>query len=241
MEHTPHNIFDMARSIYPTENHLKAQLLNVLRRARRISSSTIIANELPLGTTGVRADLALYSKCLTGVEIKSARDSLKRLERQLSTYRTHFDRTILVLDSKHWGDVLTLDISGIELWIATGMALRRVQSGIVIQQTENQDALLSQNLKKLSRTREIKNGNIEISFKRAFKSRFENTSRAFWSATNDRAIVADDLTLLSRFIDVREQSGEMRKKIRRAKKDWLDEIVQSIQSSSVSKKDASSS
>jgi len=230
----------MGRSISPTENHLKAQLLNELRRTKRISSSTIIANELPLGVTGVRADLAVFSRYFTGIEIKSERDSLKRLARQLPVYRDHFDRTILVLGSKHWAESRNIDLTGVELWIASGMTLKRVQQGIVTRKLNNQENLLPPTIKKKFATKATSTSNQPKLFREAFIERFGATSEAFWTNTLDRKIEAADLAILSRFIDKREQSAALLATIKKAQKEWLEELAQSVHSSSVSKKDSSS-
>lgn len=230
----------MGRPISPTENHLKAQLLNEFRRTKRISSSTVLANELPLGSTGVRADLVFYSRYLTGVEIKSDRDSLKRLARQLPVYRDHFDRTILVLGSKHWAEARNIDLNGVELWIASGMALKRVQRGVVARKLDNQENLLSTTIKRKYEKKAGSTLDQPNFFREAFFERFKATSEAFWLNTLERKIEADDLAILSRFIDKREQSAALVAMAKKAQKKWLEELTQSIHSSSVSKKDSSS-
>jgi hypothetical protein len=230
----------MGRAISPTENHLKAQLLNELRRAGRISSTTILANELPVGMTGVRADLAIFAKNLTGVEIKSGRDSLKRLTHQLPVYRAYFDRTILVLESKHWGQTADLDLSGVEIWIASGLTLRRVQPGALSKKTSNQVSLLPATATSRFKTFDPNARESELLFRKAFVERFKSTSEAFWFATQGRRIESSDLTLLSRFMEKRQQLTAMANDTKKARKEWLEELAQSTQSSSVSKNDASS-
>lgn len=230
----------MRRSIAPTENHLKARFLNELRRTKRVRSSTIVANELPLGNTGLRADLALYSRHFVGVEIKSDRDSLKRLSRQLPTYLDYFDKTILVLGSKHWQEAMSLDLTGVELWIASGLSLKRVQPGAVISQATNQGLLASATLqKKYQKSHET--SATKSLFLTAFTQRFHVKSREFWEATAGRPIAAEDLTLLSRFVDKREQAAALVKSARKSHENWLEALAQSVQASSVSIKDTSSS
>lgn len=228
----------MARAISPTENHLKVRFLNELRRAKRIHPATIIANELPLGGTGVRADLALHSRQFTGIEVKSNRDSLKRLSHQLPVYRDYFDKTILVLGSKHWEEALSLDLSGIELWIADGLTLKRVQPGEKSIQTRDHSQLLPATLQKKyhhlhsdARTR----------FLIAFRERFEATSNQFWKAIANRHIGEPDLVILSRFSSKRQQSAAHAHQMQNLHEQWINELSQSIHSSSVSRNDVSSS
>lgn len=227
----------MGRAISPTENQLKARLLNELRRSKRISASTIVANELPLGTTGVRADLAFYARAFTGIEVKSDRDSLKRLTHQLPIYQRYFDRTILLLGSKHWEEATSLDLSGIELWIASGMSIKRIQNGSISDQSHQQSQLLSPTLRR--KYADSQTGSSAI-FRTAFCERFKATSKAFWAATTDQPISVEHLPLLSRFVEKREAHALTSTQAKKARDEWLDALVQSLHSSSVSKNDASS-
>lgn len=228
----------MARHISPNENHLKAQILNELRRRGRISSATVLINELPLGATGVRADMALISRHVTGVEIKSERDSLKRLARQLLVYRSYFNKTILVLGSKHWQEASSMDLSGIEIWIASGLALRKVQSGFTSDRTLAQEELVPTTLKTKYPSETTRPS--DDLFKSVLIDRFSATSRAFWSSVNGRRIESSDLALLSRFLDKKEKSALIGEAVRKERKAWLDALAQSVHSSSVSKNDLSS-
>jgi len=99
-----------------SESQLKAALLNKLRSRRRIGLKTIVANELPLGTTGVRADLALLGRRFIGIEVKSELDSLRRLRKQLTVYERYFDRTILLVAEKHLIRLKLEPDSRIEIW-----------------------------------------------------------------------------------------------------------------------------
>lgn len=224
----------------PTEDQLKARILNELRRTKRISAATTIANELPLGTTGLRADIAICSRHFTGIEVKSNRDSLKRLSRQLDIYRGYFDKTILVLDKKHWSQASRLDLSSLELWIAEGLKLKRLKKGIVSDKSENQINLLSAALQKKYSNIDPKRRNAKAFFMSAFRDRFKLTNLHFWSATANRPISTEDLTLLSRFVDKRERIADAMNKARRSHERWLDQLAQSVHSSSVSRKPTSS-
>ena len=231
----------MPRSISPSENHLKARLLNELRRSKRISASTVLANELPLGTTGVRADLAFYAKYFTGVEIKSDRDSLKRLGHQLPVYRHHFDRTILVLGSKHQSEISDLDLDGVEVWIANGLSLRKIQDGEVSDRGGYHLALLPAALQRGLQCEDSGLAEARTAFRQAFYDRFRSTSESFWLTTKDAPITSEHLPLLSRFVEKRQLISVAIAEAQKAREEWKRTLFQSVHSSSVSKKDASSS
>lgn len=57
--------------------------------------------ELGLCRGQVRVDLAVVNGMVHGYEIKSDRDSLRRLDRQVETYRRVFDRMTLVTGPRH--------------------------------------------------------------------------------------------------------------------------------------------
>ena len=63
--------------------------------------STIIIDEMGVCSGTARVDLAVVNGELKGFEIKSERDTLARLEGQLSVYGRVFDTVSIVLDPKH--------------------------------------------------------------------------------------------------------------------------------------------
>jgi hypothetical protein len=95
---------------------IKAQVLQRLCAEGAINQHSILASEWVLGSTGRRADLAIWNGQLVGIEIKSKFDSLNRLAAQLDVYVRCFDRVILVVDSKHLAKVGDDMRSGVELW-----------------------------------------------------------------------------------------------------------------------------
>jgi hypothetical protein len=62
---------------------------------------TLVLNELGLRHGKCRADIAVVNGNLTGYEIKSDEDSLKRLEEQIEAYGAVFDRASLITSLKH--------------------------------------------------------------------------------------------------------------------------------------------
>lgn len=224
----------MARSISPTEAQLKVRLLNELRRSGRISDSTVITQELPLANTGMRADLAYLAKSFCGVEVKSDRDSLKRLPRQLQVYRQYFDRTILVIGSKHWTTLeqLELDLEQVELWVASGLSLRRVKQGSTLRKVGVHATLLT--LKQQKALKRAPEKDASEMFQSVFRQRFSATSAAFWDATKNQKIETKHLKLLSRFDVQRKLAAELKAQQEEERKAWEEAITQSSQSSSVS-------
>ena len=224
----------MARSISPTEAHLKVRLLNELRRNGRIGNSTTVTQELPLGNTGVRADLAYLARNFCGVEIKSDRDSLKRLERQLYVYKKYFDRTILVIGSKHWLPLqqMQLDLEKVEIWVASGLSLHREKQGVTEKKVDVHAKLLTARQQTLLERSPHKSAS-EL-FQDSFRERFSATSTAFWEATENQKIETSHLALLSRFDGRRRLATELKAKQEKERKAWEDAILQPSQSSSVS-------
>lgn len=79
------------------------QVLNRLRAA----PETLILNELGLRHGKCRADIAIVNGRLTGYEIKSDEDSLKRLEEQVQFYSAVFDRASVITGTRHLDAVLS--------------------------------------------------------------------------------------------------------------------------------------
>jgi len=62
---------------------------------------TRIVEEMGIWSGSVRIDVAVINGRLHGYELKSARDNLDRLDRQVELYRQVFDRVTLVTADKH--------------------------------------------------------------------------------------------------------------------------------------------
>lgn len=61
----------------------------------------IIVDEFTGGTMKTRPDLAMLGEYFIFVEIKSDKDSLTRLENQVTDYRRYCDEVVVILDEKH--------------------------------------------------------------------------------------------------------------------------------------------
>jgi len=69
---------------------------------------TAIIEELGMCRGQVRVDLAVVNGVLHGYEIKSDRDSLRRLDGQVDLYSKVLDRATLVVGDRHLGEALDM-------------------------------------------------------------------------------------------------------------------------------------
>jgi hypothetical protein len=200
----------------PKELDIKAKILTRLRRDRVINKHTILTSEFSVGSSNLRADLALLSTEFIGIEIKSEFDSLRRLPNQLSNYCRLFDRVILVVAEKHLPSLSTMELSGADIWqIRRDGSLQFVASASSHTRQIEKISLIS-----LLTKREIKKIKLQLAqissdekktiFFDAFSERFAETSATFWNAVGRKDVKPRDLTLLSRFHEQRtmiEQSA----------------------------------
>jgi len=196
------------------ERAIKAKVIDALRRENRRWRLPVIANEYCVGTTGVRADLALAfstpQREFVGVEIKSAFDTLRRLPHQLTTYSSVFDRVIVVAATRHQNAVRQYRIPNLEIWeLEKSGKLVRVRSAVTRLQRAEFSPFLTQ------RERNRYKGLIAAgpegerdAFFAAFEDRYGDVSAEFWSRTQGRRIDKDDVNELSRFLPQRAQEQE---------------------------------
>lgn len=78
---------------------IRHALLEYLRDLHGAGGDTVILEELGLRRRRVRADVAVVNGVLHGYEIKSDRDTLRRLGRQTTVYGEIFDKVTLVAGS----------------------------------------------------------------------------------------------------------------------------------------------
>lgn len=85
----------------PSDADIRSALHSTrLSRANR-QAGTLVIDELGLAHAQSRVDVAVLNGCLHGYEIKSERDNLLRLERQLATYRQTLEKLTIVSASSH--------------------------------------------------------------------------------------------------------------------------------------------
>lgn len=168
---------------------------------------TIVANELPLGKTGVRADLALLGRNFIGIEVKSELDTLRRLEKQLLVYRKYFDRTILLVSEKHVAKIAADAYLDIEIWTVSPLGkLARVTNPRPQSSGKTRPYLAlvtKRELQKTNAPRKSSSVSDWLTFRKAFEARYEKTSHKFWTNVSKRQIQASDLQILSRTAELK--------------------------------------
>lgn len=181
------------------EGQVKAAILTGVREASGRRPKPVVTAEFTLGGSGVRADLAVFAETSVGFEIKTAKDTLRRLPAQMVAYAQYFNHAVAIVapchvqhvtpDALHSGSLWTYDESG---------TLRSLVEGHVNTVTDH--ALID-----LMTQSERRKGN----FQTAIIQRYGATSRQFWTAVSRRPIRPTDLPLLSRFAEARERARSL--------------------------------
>jgi hypothetical protein len=89
-----------ADSVGLPDAEIRAALRERLLRRHANDADTVLIEELGLRRGSVRVDLAVVNGSLHGFEIKSDRDTLKRLAGQVELYSQVFDRATLVVGER---------------------------------------------------------------------------------------------------------------------------------------------
>ncbi len=78
------------------------------KRLRRLKAKpdTLVIDELGLAHASSRIDVAVINGCIHGYEIKSAKDTLDRLDIQIDIYRQTLQKLTIVAASRHVDDVM---------------------------------------------------------------------------------------------------------------------------------------
>ena len=90
----------------PSELEIRSALRARLMRAHDSGEDTTILHELGIRRGQVRIDLAVVNGLMHGYEIKSDRDSLRRLSGQVELYSQVLDRATLVVGARHLDDAV---------------------------------------------------------------------------------------------------------------------------------------
>lgn len=100
----------------------------LLREHSADLDSTLVVDEL--GLCGeVRVDVAVVNACLSGFELKSASDTLRRLPRQAQFYSQVLDYCTLVVAENHLDDALTM----VPIWWGC-VVVRPTKSGVRLEE-----------------------------------------------------------------------------------------------------------
>jgi hypothetical protein len=96
------------KSVIPGDSLIREALLTRLQGQYRGEVNTVFVHELGLLKGQVRVDLAVVNGVLHGYEIKSDRDTLRRLSAQVARYGQVLDRATLVVGTRHVEQALAL-------------------------------------------------------------------------------------------------------------------------------------
>jgi hypothetical protein len=178
------------------EKQVKAATLMRLREEYGRRRKPLITAEFSLGSSGVRADLVLFAEETIGFEIKTARDTLRRLPSQMEAYARYFDHSVAIVAPCHLPHLIDDHLYGASVWTYDDKGVLSVfRTGIA---NVVDDATLDDVLTQAERR--------TCDFSAAMKARYTATSRQFWRAVSRRSIRPDDLPLLSRFAINRAQA-----------------------------------
>lgn len=103
--------FDMAfsylkKKAYRTEYTYKAAIANKLLLGRHSLNTASLISEFRI--ENCKADIAIFNGTSTVYEIKSERDKLQRLNRQLSSYEKMFAKIYVVIGQNHIDEILKI-------------------------------------------------------------------------------------------------------------------------------------
>lgn len=194
----------------------KALLLDYLRQTKRISRYSVVSTELILAKHSVRVDVALSSSVeLHCFEIKTAADTLARLDKQVEVYARHADFVTVVAASKHINAVLSRVPDHVGIYEMLSVSGIRVVREPRSSPTQDPDAMLSllpvEELKSrfcikatsreqaLSRVAHVPSEQKKAAVLAFLGERYKSTTKAFLRATRRRMIVPADVCLLRRW------------------------------------------
>ena len=131
----PHQLLGamLSEAIVLGDAEIRESLLSNLRQRHEGEADVAFMEELGLCRGEVRVDVAVVNGTLHGYEIKSDRDSLRRLSNQVLLYGRVLDRATLVVGERHaseamqavpaWWEVQLVRVS------AAGIRLKRLRRG----------------------------------------------------------------------------------------------------------------
>jgi len=85
-----------------------------------LDDNTIVIDELGLQNGLIRADIAVLNGCMVGYEIKTQNDNLNRLPAQVSAYNDIFDKSYIIVATKHLAKALTILPEWWGVYVITG-------------------------------------------------------------------------------------------------------------------------
>lgn len=133
------NVFDSGSvtndRVLPGDPEIRQALMALLREAHVGDDDVALLEELGLCRGEVFVDVTLVNGSLHGYEIKSDRDSLRRLARQVVVYSAVLDRATLVVGERHADEAADLIPEWWQVLLAhvtpAGIALAELRPGAI--------------------------------------------------------------------------------------------------------------
>ncbi|MFC7049293.1 sce7726 family protein [Emcibacter nanhaiensis] len=196
-----------------SENELKALILNHLVDKRHIPNHTILASEMPINRLKTRADLAILSNDFIGIEIKSEGDKLSRLEKQIESYKTVFDKIIVFAHEKHLQGIRKILSKNIGILVTDGYSVKHIRApkqirpplkSLYLKNMKNQNikrlirnnGLANKKSREFSLAEKLKLQDIIGSNRKYLREEYKEFSDCFWKSVN-KAITPEDIQYLS--------------------------------------------
>lgn len=110
------------------DRDIRAVLKDELLRRYAKYEDTLVLDELGLRHGAARIDLVVVNDRLHGYEIKSDRDSLRRLPDQIRVYSSVMDRVTLVVGYRHAYNALRI----VPEWWGVRLAEKKKRSGTIV-------------------------------------------------------------------------------------------------------------
>jgi len=111
-----------------TDKDIRTALKAELMRRYAKDNNTLVLDEVGIRHGAARIDLVVVNHRLHGYEIKSDRDSLRRLPDQIRAYGSLMDRLTLVVGYRHAYEALKM----VPEWWGVRLAETKNQSGVVV-------------------------------------------------------------------------------------------------------------
>lgn len=207
------------------EDRAKAQVLNHLLATKRIRRGDLIATEFVFGGSGCRADLVIFSDTIFGIEIKSEKDTLKRVKSQINSYYECCGKVIFAVAPKHLRGLSELGVSPNDTWsLLSDGTVRELGVCDVRNGRSNVDAIMTKKqLQKLDRL-DIADERQRINHAtKIISDRFVESSAVFWAHVGRRKVRASDISMMSRFRIDRQELAIADEQARRQWEFWNSE------------------
>ncbi|MBE2898111.1 sce7726 family protein [Pasteurellaceae bacterium 20609_3] len=103
-----------------TMNEIEIRERLIKKLSKIHPKNTEFLAELPIANFSRRIDLVMANGKLSGFEIKSEQDTLKRLEGQIEVYTQYFEDVVVVCATKHLQGVMNITPQNVGIWEFTG-------------------------------------------------------------------------------------------------------------------------